>query len=295
MGSTDVVRIIKRALKPQKIGHGGTLDPLATGVLPIALGEATKTIPYCQDAFKQYSFTITWGEQRSTDDAEGEVIATSPVLPSAKGIQDVLHQFEGDIEQVPPQFSAIKVNGARAYDLAREGEKVELKSRAVYIESIELIETKDNTAQFQCVCGKGTYIRSIARDMALELGTVGYISSLRRDSVGSMNTSSAISLAIFDEMDHSAALEATLLPLETMLDDIPALALNDQEMLRIKQGQKLTFIARPDYARLQQAGIETKATEHDNDNIALLTHRDHVIAMATIKGVEIKPLRVFNL
>ena len=175
MTSTQAVGKVRRAYNAQKVGHAGTLDPLATGVLPIALGEATKTIPYTQDALKTYEFTVRWGEQRSTDDAEGEVIATSEIRPTPDAIESALPAFTGEITQTPPRFSAIKIDGQRAYDLARDGQEFEIKSRTVFIESLSLLSHDTDTASFTMTCGKGTYVRSLARDLALELGTVGYI------------------------------------------------------------------------------------------------------------------------
>jgi tRNA pseudouridine55 synthase len=291
--STDVVRIIKRALGPRKIGHGGTLDPLATGVLPIALGEATKTVSFCQNHLKTYSFTIVWGEMRDTDDAEGEVTATSDIRPTVEQIQKSLGSFVGEIEQIPPQYSAVKVGGERAYDRARRGKKTKLEPRIVYIESFGLLEAKEDRASCHVVCGKGTYVRSLARDLAKELGTYGYISELRRESVGPLSAENAISLDIFGNFDHSAAPEAVydgfLLPVETVLDDIPALVLNEREAARLKNGQVLSFIARPDVERLQKAGLDI-----GEESIALAVYEGKPIALINVSGPEIQPLRVFN-
>ncbi|MEC8665950.1 MAG: tRNA pseudouridine(55) synthase TruB, partial [Pseudomonadota bacterium] len=164
-GSTDAVNRVRRLLNAQKAGHGGTLDPLATGILPIALGEATKMIPYCQDQLKTYDFRVNWGEARDTDDAEGDVIATSDIRPTKDAIEAILSNYVGDIIQTPPKFSAIKINGQRAYDLAREGKDVEIKPREVYVEKLEIKAVETDYADFTCKCGKGTYIRSLGRDM----------------------------------------------------------------------------------------------------------------------------------
>lgn len=295
MTSTQAVGKVRRLLNAQKVGHAGTLDPLATGILPIALGEATKTIPYCQDALKTYSLSIIWGEARNTDDAEGEIIETSDKRPSDLEIEDILDQFTGDIEQTPPQFSAIKIDGQRAYDLARKGKEVEIKSRLVFIKLLELLENSPEKARFRCICGKGTYMRSLARDMAKALGTVGYIADLRREAVGHLTEENAISLAKIEEMADIAApetnvLESVLLPVETVLDDIPALALNQQEAARLKNGQKLLFVARPDVERLHNAGIDM---EDDVPALAVLDGKP--IALITVDGAEISPVRVLNL
>ncbi len=290
LGSTQAVGKVRRLFDAQKVGHGGTLDPLATGILPIALGEATKTIPYCQDHIKIYSFTARWGEQRDTDDAEGAVIATSPVRPSEAEIQAILPRFTGEISQIPPKFSAIKVDGARAYDLARDGEEVELTARTVYIESIEIIEFNSDTPRFRVVCGKGTYIRSLVRDMAQALGTVGHIRNLRREAVGPLTQKTAISLEKLEELADSARLEEALLPVETVLADIPALALNTQEAARLKNGQALTFIARPDLERLDKAGIDWQAGD-----TALAVLNGLPVALVDVEGPHIHPVRVLNL
>lgn len=290
LGSTQAVGKVRRLFDAQKVGHGGTLDPLATGILPIALGEATKTIPYCQDHIKIYSFAACWGEQRNTDDAEGEVIATSPVRPAEGQIRVILPRFTGEIEQVPPKFSAIKIDGERAYDLARDGEDIELSARTVYIEGIDIIEFNADTPRFRVVCGKGTYIRSLVRDMALALGTVGYIRDLRREAVGPLTQKTAISLEKLQELADSARLEEALLPVETVLADIPALALSTQEAARLKNGQALTFIARPDIERLDKAGIDWKAGD-----TALAVLQGTPVALVDVEGPHIHPVRVLNL
>ena len=288
--STQALARVKRALKPQKIGHAGTLDPLATGILPLALGEATKTIPYAVDSIKTYTFAVLWGEARDTDDAEGEVIATSPVRPDEAQIRAILPRFLGEIEQVPPRFSAIKIDGQRAYDLARDGEDIEMKSRLVWIESLEMTGFSPDKATFECVCGKGTYIRSLGRDMAVSLGTVGHIVDLRRTAVGPFTEDTAISLDFFTEFDDSAPLDNVLLPVETALDDIPALALNQREAARLKGGQSLSFIARPDYERLLAIGLDLK-----DETTALATYDGLPVALVLVQGPDIRPVRVLNL
>lgn len=290
MSSSDAVNIVRRTLNAQKAGHGGTLDPLATGILPIALGEATKTIPFCQDHLKTYSFTVIWGEARDTDDAEGQVIETAEKRPSEQEIRDILPRFTGEVEQVPPQYSAIKVDGERAYDIARSGKTSKLAARPVYIEELELREAGPGSARFACLCGKGTYMRSLARDMAKALGTVGYIADLRRETVGPFTVENSISLAKLQELADIAPLEDVLLPIETVLDDIPALALNEREAARLRNGQKLLFIARPDVDRLYQAGLDL-----EEDATALAVYQGKPIALVTVAGAEISPVRVLNL
>jgi tRNA pseudouridine55 synthase len=290
MTSTQAVGKVRRLLNGQKIGHAGTLDPLATGVLPIALGEATKTIPFAQDADKTYSFTVTWGQQRDTDDAEGQIIATSAHRPTEQDIQAVLPNFIGEIDQLPPLFSAIKVNGARAYDLARAGEIPDLKSRIVFIESLDLLATRPESADFRMVCGKGTYVRSLARDLAEILGTKGYIGALRREKVGCFAAENAISLDILEALDYQSAREKALLPLQTVLDDIPALALKMDETARLRSGQVLQFLSRPDFDRLEKAGLGTKEPQ-----TALALFNGAPVALVENDRAEIRPLRVFNL
>lgn len=292
MTSTQALGRLKYILKPQKAGHAGTLDPLATGCLPIALGEATKTIPYAQDLLKEYTFTIRWGEARSTDDAEGEVIETSEVRPTREQVLAALPAFIGDIEQVPPQFSAIKIAGERAYDLARAGETVELKARAVYIETIEMVEETPEFSRFVAICGKGTYMRSLARDLARALGTVGYIADLRREAVGPFDSSNMISLEKLEEIVQSARLGEALLPVQTVLDDIPALALNEREAARLKGGQGLSFVARPDLERLRAAGIDLRAQEAQT---VLASYEGRPVALVNVSGPEIQPFRILNV
>lgn len=285
MTSTQALGKVRWLLNAQKAGHGGTLDPLATGILPIALGEATKTIPYCQDHLKTYTFTIIWGEERSTDDAEGEVIATSLVRPDEAAVRAILPRFTGEIEQVPPRYSAIKIDGRRAYDLARDGEEIEMAPRAAWIESLELLENSGSTARFLCACGKGTYMRSLGRDIARALGTAGHITGLRRESVGPFTLENAISLAKLEEIGHSA-----VLPVETVLGDIPALALDEREAAQLKNGKSVSFIARPDMERLHRAGLET-----GHPAAALATLNGKPIALVEVDGVDVSPRRVLNL
>ena len=296
MTSTQAVGKIRYALQAQKAGHGGTLDPLASGVLPIALGEATKTVNFIQDALKVYNFTVTWGEQRSTDDAEGKAIQTSDKRPTQDQIEALLTQFIGDIQQTPPQFSAVKIDGERAYDIAREGEHVEIKSRPVYIESFSIVKHEADATSFTCLCGKGTYIRSLARDIGELLGCFGYISALERAEVGSLSLESAISLDIFEEMidkpDQVRDLSGIILPLQTPLDDIPVLALKEKEWLALKNGNAISLLSKPDLSRLESIGIEWKSNDIFT---ALATFEGQAIAMVETYGAKIQPVRVFNL
>lgn len=291
LSSTQAMAKVRRALNAQKAGHAGTLDPLASGILPIALGEATKTIPYIQDGMKTYEFTVSWGEQRSTDDSEGDVIASSDVRPSLEQIKSALPAFIGEIEQIPPKFSAIKIDGERAYDLARDGEDFEIKAREVYIESVELVEARENEADLVMSCGKGTYVRALARDLALKLGTYGFVSALRRTRVGPFNAQEALTLekllAKIEELGDSAATLDALLPLETALDDIPAFAIKEDEAVRIRNGNEITLISKPDFERLAKAGIE-------NEDESLATYKGKALALVYRDGPKLKPFRVFN-
>ncbi|MAY99675.1 MAG: tRNA pseudouridine(55) synthase TruB [Micavibrio sp.] len=286
MGSTQAVSAVRRLFDAQKAGHAGTLDPLAEGILPIALGEATKTVPYVQDALKVYSFDLIWGESRSTDDAEGEVTEVSDIRPSHADLSTALNDFTGEIEQTPPIYSAIKINGERAYDLARKGEEVEMKTRQVYIESIGLLHHDKDKSSFEVTCGKGTYIRSLGRDIAKKLGSVGYIDNLKRLKVGYFYKKDAILLDKLKELGDKDACNEALLPVDTGLDDIPVLQLTDKEASELKQGRKLSFVSRGDVQRLE--------TLSDTD-IARAYCKDTLIGMVSIQGIQIQPLRMFNL
>jgi tRNA pseudouridine55 synthase len=280
LGSTPAVTRVRRLFGAQKAGHGGTLDPLASGVLPIALGEATKTVPFVMDGRKEYRFTLRFGEARSTEDAEGEVTATSDARPSDEAIRAALAAFVGEIEQTPPAYSALKIDGERAYDLARAGEVVNLKPRKVMIERLEVVSRPDRDhADFVVGCGKGTYIRSLGRDLALALGTVGHLSALRRTAAGPFGEGAAISLSKLEALGHIPALLGVLAPVATALDDIPALALTEAQADRLRQGQPvlLTQDAPPSGA-LVRAELGGK-----------------LVALVQSDGTSIKPVRVFNL
>jgi tRNA pseudouridine55 synthase len=280
LGSTPAVSRVRRLFGAQKAGHGGTLDPLASGVLPIALGEATKTVPFVMDGRKEYRFTLRFGQARSTEDAEGEVTATSDLRPTDEAIRGALAAFVGEVEQVPPAFSALKIDGKRAYDLARAGEPVALKPRRVLIERLELLGRPDaDHADFVVSCGKGTYIRSLGRDLALSLETVGYLSALRRTAVGPFREEAAISLPKLEALGHIPALLGALAPVATALDDIPALALTEAQADRLRQGQPvlLTRDAPPSGALLR---AETGS---------------RLVALVRSDGASLQPVRVFNL
>lgn len=287
MTSTTVVTRVRRALNAAKAGHGGTLDPMATGVLPIALGEATKTVAYVMDGAKTYHWRVRWGEARSTDDAEGEVTATSPVRPSREQIAAALPRFVGEIEQVPPRFSAVKIAGQRAYDLARDGEEMDLKPRRVRIDEFKLLGLPDaDNADFEVRSGKGAYMRSLARDLAVALGTVGHIAILRRIACGPFHETAAISLDKLEHLGHIAASANVLLPVETALDDIPALALTEAEARRLQSGQPISLL---------RMAVRDPLAFMPPDGTVRAMADGRLVALARIDGGEVRPVRVLNL
>jgi tRNA pseudouridine55 synthase len=286
MTSTHAVAVIKHLYAAKRVGHAGTLDPLASGCLPIALGEATKTVPFVVDSRKMYQFTIRWGEERDTDDAEGRVAAVSESRPSAAAIQALLPRFTGTIEQVPPRFSAVKIAGERAYDLARDGEMVELAPRTVTVHRLELVDQPDpDHAVLTAECGKGTYVRALARDLGRALGALGHVSALRRNRVGPFGESDMIPLEQIESLCHRAAageghLADTLLPIETALDDIPALAVSPADAARLARGQAALLRGRD--ASIFRGMVQVASG-------------GRLLAIAEVERGEIVPRRVFNL
>ena len=292
LSSSRIVGIVRRVFNAAKAGHGGTLDPLATGILPIALGEATKTVSFAMHGAKSYEFTLQFGSQTSTDDREGEVIATSDNRPERAAIEAALPGFTGEIDQRPPIFSAIKVDGRRAYDIARNAvadgldSLPELESRPVVVDRLELRDTDAGSATFFVACGKGTYIRSLARDLAVALGTVGHVSRLRRLSVGPFDESDAISLAFLEKLEHSAAAFEHLKPVTSALDDIPALPVSAGEAAKLRHGQTLPALSPAAEARF----AETVAA---GTGVAIAGSVP--VALVSVKAGQLHPLRVFNL
>lgn len=283
--STHALNKVKRLFDAEKAGHAGTLDPLATGVLPIAFGEATKTIPYVVDSAKEYRFMVSWGAETTTDDAEGETVKTSDARPTREAIEAELPKFRGQIMQTPPRFSAIKIDGERAYDLARDGEVFELASRPVEIMRLEIADMPSaDTSQFEAECGKGTYVRSLARDLGRLLGCYGHVSELRRLRVGPFHHENAISLETLTELGNSdggrEALMKALLPVETALDGIPALAVGGADATQLKRGKTIII-------RGRDAPIHS--------GLIYITSRGTLVALGGVEGGEFKPLRVFNL
>ncbi|SMD17401.1 tRNA pseudouridine(55) synthase TruB [Rhizobium sp. RU36D] len=285
-GSTEAVSKIKWLFNAQKAGHAGTLDPLASGMLPIALGDATKTVPYVMDGRKIYEFTVTWGEERSTDDLEGEVTERSDARPTEEAIRALLPAYTGVIQQVPPQFSAIKIAGERAYDLAREGEAVEIPSREVEIFRITLLKVETDKAHFEVECGKGTYVRSLARDFGRELGCFGHISSLRRSFVAPFAEETMVPLAtltalesIEDRDERIAALDAFLIDTGEALSNLPQIAITEDQAHRLRMGNPILL-----------RGRNAPVAEPD----AVATAGGKLIAIGEIGEGEFRPRRVFN-
>lgn len=287
MGSTQAVSIVRRLFEAQKAGHAGTLDPLATGILPIALGEATKTVPFMMDAEKVYRFTVTWGVSTDSVDAEGVEIARSDVRPSREAVEAALPAFVGEIEQVPPRFSAIKVDGQRAYDLARDGEEFELKARPVTIHEATITASDTDSVEITVRTGKGVYIRSLARDLAAMLGAEGHVTALRRERVGPFSTESAVTLDILREMVHRGAASEGLLPVATALDDIPDLAVTATDAFSLRQGRPILLLPRQ---------IETlKARLSPGSRTVSAFEDGTLVALCQMRAGRLEPDRVFNL
>jgi tRNA pseudouridine55 synthase len=282
MTSTQAVGAIKRIFDAQKAGHAGTLDPLATGILPIALGEATKTVPFTVDGEKAYRFTVRFGRETDTDDAEGEIVRTSSELPAQGAIEALLPRFTGEILQVPPQFSAIKVDGARAYDLARSGEEVVLDAREVLIEDLVLVGMPDAaTAVFEARCGKGTYVRALARDIGRALGCFGHVIALRRTRVGSFDEDASVTLEELQDAVAAGAeeLAALLMPVEAALDDLPGLSVGPNDAASLARGQAVLV-------RGRDAPVMTGA--------AWVHFKGRILALGELEKGAFRPTRVFN-
>jgi tRNA pseudouridine55 synthase len=276
MTSTQAVGKIRWLFDAEKAGHGGTLDPLATGLLPIALGEATKTVQWAMDGQKTYEFRAQWGAETTTDDLEGQTTSTSALRPTQSEIEALLAEFTGDIMQAPPAFSAIKIDGERAYDLARAGNAPEMQLRPVRIDALKLIQTTSDHADFEVICGKGTYIRSLARDMGRKLGSLAHVSLLRRTKVGPFNESHMISLESLEELRHKPPLHSIV----TVLDGIPALAVMDQDAAKLRQGQSVLL-------RGANAPINCAAV--------LVNHDGRPLGICEISQGSLKTKRLFNL
>ena len=281
MTSTQAVGTVRRLFDARKAGHAGTLDPLATGILPIALGEATKTVPYAVEGQKDYSFTVRWGAATDTDDAQGRVVATSDSRPEREAIEALLPSFTGEILQTPPAFSAVKIDGERAYDLARAGEAVELEARKVHIRAFALRDCPDcDTALFAAQCGKGTYVRALARDLGRALGCLGHVVALRRTRVAAFAEAHAVAM---DRLAAAAgegedALRRLLQPVETALADLAVLRVGQDDAARLLRGQPVLVRGQDPYTPGQ----------------AYATCRGHLIAVGRVEKGELRPTRVFN-
>jgi tRNA pseudouridine55 synthase len=287
LGSTQAVSRVRRAFGAQKAGHAGTLDPLADGVLPIALGEATKTVPFLMEAEKSYRFTIAWGETTTTLDREGPVTASSPTRPAPAAVAGALTRFVGEIDQIPPDYSAIKVGGERAYDLAREGVAMDLAPRRVMIRRAELIAAPDaDHAEIEIDCGKGTYVRSLVRDLARALGAEAHVARLRRLRVGPFTEDRAIGLENLEALCHRDEALEVLLPVETALDDIPALAVTDEDAFRLTQGRSVVLLPRQ---------VETLAARLTASRTVSALSRDRLVALCEMRAGRLNPTRVFHL
>jgi tRNA pseudouridine55 synthase len=285
MTSTQAVNKARHLFGAAKAGHAGTLDPIATGVLPIAFGEATKTVPFAVERTKAYRFTVRFGASTDTDDAEGEIVATSAARPKRAEIEAMLPRFTGAIIQVPPRYSALKVGGARAYDLARDEQDFELAPRQAFVASLKLIDMPDpDSCILEAECGKGTYVRALARDLGTALGSLAHVAELRRTRVGAFVEKDALPLEKLEGLGHSAAgrdaLLGVLRPVETALDDIPALAVSGQDAARLKRGQPVLMRGRD--APILKGPVYA-------------TSRGRLVAVGEISQGELRPTRVFNL
>jgi tRNA pseudouridine55 synthase len=281
--STWVVGAVKRATRAQKAGHGGTLDPLATGILPIALGEATKTVPYVMDSAKAYRFTLRMGEERDTDDAEGAVTGTSELRPSDAEIEAALGQFVGTVMQRPPSYAAVKIQGERAYDIARRGDVVELEPREVRIDELRLVLRPDaDHAVLEMVCGKGAYVRAVARDLGRQLGCLAHVTQLRRTRVGPFGLDRAVRLEALEQLVADDCLPQALVPVATALAGIPALAVTEPQAVRLKAGRPIVVAP-----QLLQGELGEGAA------IKVLSAGE-LVALARLDGAELTPLRIFH-
>ncbi|MCR4269250.1 tRNA pseudouridine(55) synthase TruB [Nitratireductor sp. ZSWI3] len=288
MGSTDAVSKIKWLFKAEKAGHAGTLDPLASGMLPIALGDATKTVPFVMDGAKVYRFTVAWGEERSTDDLEGPVTKSSDKRPSEEQVRRLLPRYTGIIMQTPPQFSAIKIGGERAYDLARDGETVEIAPREIEIGRLDLLSLEADRAVFEVECGKGTYVRSLARDMGRDLECYGHIADLRRTEVYPFTPEQMVELPMLEKAAEAAhgeeadftGLDACLLDIATALEGLPEIAVNDDAAARIRLGNPVIVRGRDAPAEAPEAWASA---------------RGRLVALGAVEAGMFKPKRVFSI
>jgi len=286
-GSTEAVSKIRWLFKAEKAGHAGTLDPLASGMLPIALGEATKTVPYVMEGSKTYRFSVTWGEERNTDDLEGEVSASSDQRPTRAAIEALLPGYRGVIQQVPPRFSAVKIAGERAYDIARSGEEIEMPAREIEIFGIEITDMPDeNHTEFEVECGKGTYVRSIARDLGRQLGCYGHVSQLRRTAVAPFVEANLVPLSVLveleqveDEVERLAALDAYLIDIGAALSMLPRIEISNEQAQRIRMGNPVVLRGRDAPVACDEVGAYCAG---------------QLVALGQVAAGEFQPRRVFG-
>ncbi len=287
LGSTPAVSKVRHAFNAQKAGHAGTLDPLATGILPIALGEATKTVSFMTEAEKDYRFTVLFGTSTETLDAEGAVTGRSDARTTREAVEAALPAFVGDIVQTPPAYSAILIDGRRAYDLARAGQNPEMKSRPAFVRRATVVAFDGETVTIEVTVGKGFYIRSLARDLCAELGVEGHVSVLRRTRVGPFTEQRAIGLEKLLELSDKAGALDSLLPVETALDDIPALALTTEDAFRLSQGRAVVLLPK------QVEALQTLLTE--GSRTVLVKSGETLVAICEMRAGQLNPVRVFNL
>ncbi len=276
VGSTEAVGKVRWLLTAKKAGHAGTLDPLATGILPIAIGEATKTVPFVQDGVKIYQFTLVWGRSTTTDDDEGETLETSDLRPARGEVEAALSAFQGEITQIPPAFSAIKINGARAYDLARAGEQVSVPPRQVFIDRFELVSHDEQSSRFEVECAKGTYIRALARDLAEKLGTKGHVGALHRARVGAFADDCAIGLEEFEAASPEQR-DKMLLPVAAGLADVPEIPIDARQVATIRFGNAILLTGANAPVELEDAWV---------------SHKGQAVAIGFVDKGQFKPSRV---
>ena len=289
ISSRKVVDLISNSLSIKKIGHGGTLDPMASGLLPIAIGEATKTIGVIQQSKKHYKFTVKWGEKTTTDDKMGSIISSSRIRPNITKINNNIKNFIGNIEQIPPNFSAIKINGKRAYKLARNNEKFSLNPRTVVIESFKVVKYIDKDhCSFECICSKGTYIRSLARDLGEAMKCFGHLSELRRTKIGNFSSKCAILLDLSKKLIHSSAILKNILPIEKVLESLPFINLTKKQEIAIRNGQKICLDELIEYDQ------KFFFLVNNYENYMICKYKDKIICFFKIEDNFVKPTRVFN-
>ena len=291
ISSRKVVDLISNSLSIKKVGHAGTLDPMATGLLPIAIGEATKTIGVIQQFKKRYKFSVKWGEKTSTDDKMGSIISSTSIRPSLQNINENIKKFIGEIKQIPPKFSAIKVNGRRAYMLARNNEDFLLSARTVFVETLKIYEFIDKDhCSFECVCSKGTYIRALGRDLGEVMNCFGHLYELRRTHIGNFSAECAILLDLSEKLIHSSTILKKILPIEKVLESLPFINLTKKQEIAIRNGQKICLNELNEDDKNKKSFLFTS-----NDNFMICKNENRLICFFKVENNFIKPIRVFNL